>query len=265
MILQRERVELATPTGPMQSSVYGPVAPGRYPGLVLFSEIFQETGPIRRTAAMFAGHGFLVIVPEIFHELEPAGAVIPYDDAGAARGNRHKIGKSTKAYDDDARACLAWLASSPRCTGKLGALGVCIGGHLAFRCAMNREVSATVSFYATDIHKRSLGAGGDDSLDRAGEIEGELMMVWGRQDPHVPADGRALVYQTLAARDVHFTWHEVNGAHAFLRDEGHRYDPALALACQRMAIDLFQRKLGEGDRLHSRKPMAPDTFESGSG
>jgi carboxymethylenebutenolidase len=112
---------------------------------------------------------------------------------------------------------------------------------------MNREILAGVSFYATDIHKRSLGAGGDDSLARAGEIKGELMMIWGRQDPHVPVEGRALIYQTLSEKNVLFTWHEFNGAHAFLRDEGYRYDPALALTCMRMAIDLFKRKLNEGD------------------
>ena len=43
-----------------------------------------------------------------------------------------------------------------------------------------------------------------------------------------------------------YTWHEFNGAHAFLRDEGPRYDPELALICYRMVIDLFKRKLGEG-------------------
>jgi carboxymethylenebutenolidase len=248
MILQQEHVELDTPTGPMRTYVYRPVAPGRYPGLLLFSEIFQQTAPIRRTAAMFAGHGFVVAVPEIFHELEPAGTVLAYDDEGAARGNRYKVSKPIAAFDDDARACIAHLLGSPHCTGRLGTIGVCVGGHLAFRCATNREIRAGACFYATDLHKRSLGSGGDDSLARTGEIAGELMMVWGRQDPHVPAEGRALIYQALAENNVTFTWHEVNAAHAFLRDEGHRYDPALALTWLRASIDLFTRRLGEGDQ-----------------
>jgi carboxymethylenebutenolidase len=46
---------------------------------------------------------------------------------------------------------------------------------------------------------------------------------------------------------VTFTWHEYNGQHAFMRDEGPRYDPALALVNYRMVLDLFARKLGEGD------------------
>ncbi len=247
MILQEEQVELSTPTGPMRTFVYRPVARGRYPGLVLFSEIFQQTGPIKRTAALLAGHGFVVAVPEIFHELEPAGTVISYDQAGADRGNADKIGKPVAAYDADARAALLHLKGSPHSTGKVGAMGICIGGHLAFRAAMNPEVLAGACFYATDIHKGSLGLGGDDSLARAGEIRGEMLMIWGRQDPHVPAEGRARIYARMTEAGVPFTWHEYNGQHAFLRDEGPRYDPALALTCYRLAIDLFQRKLGEGD------------------
>ena len=64
-----EMIDLETPTGPMRTYVLRPVAEGRYPGVVLFSEIFQVTGPIRRTASMLAGHGFVVAVPEIFTNL----------------------------------------------------------------------------------------------------------------------------------------------------------------------------------------------------
>jgi carboxymethylenebutenolidase len=60
-------------------------------------------------------------------------------------------------------------------------------------------------------------------------------------------EGRARIYARMSDAGVGFTWHEWNGQHAFLRDEGPRYDPALALISYRMAIDLFARKLGEGD------------------
>jgi carboxymethylenebutenolidase len=143
---------------------------------------------------------------------------------------------------------LAFLENYAHCTGKLGVVGFCIGGHLAFRAAMNQQVLASACFYATDIHKRSLGKGmNDDSLDRIPEIKGELLMIWGRQDPHVPREGRALVYNTLADADVNFQWHEFNAAHAFMRDEGPRYNPATASICYSMALELFHRKLGEGD------------------
>lgn len=247
-IKDNEHVDLSTPAGPMRTYVFRPAAPGKYPGLLLFSEIFQVTGPIRRTAALLAGHGFVVAVPEIYHEFEPAGTVLPYDQAGADRGNALKTTKELASYDADARAVLTFLKNHEQCTGRLGTIGICIGGHLAFRAAMNPGVRAGVCFYATDLHKRGLGKGmNDDSLLRTKEIKGEMLMIYGRQDPHVPAEGRARVYAALTEAGTRFTWHEFNGAHAFLRDEGHRYDPELACLCYGLALGLFHRKLGEGD------------------
>jgi carboxymethylenebutenolidase len=248
IITSDETLDVETPTGPMRTYVFRPVAPGRYPGILLYSEIFQVTDPIRRAAARVAGHGFIVAVPEIYHELEPPGTVLPYDAAGAERGNNHKITKELSSYDADARAALGYLESNPHCTGKLGVMGICIGGHLAFRASMNTNVRAGTCFYATDIHKRSLGKGmSDDTLDRMGEIGGEMLMIWGRQDPHIPQEGRAVIYEAMSAANVSFQWHEFNAAHAFIRDEGPRYDATAADVCYTMALELFGRKLREGD------------------
>lgn len=247
MILQEDVVDLATPTGPMRTYILHPVAPGQYPGVVFYSEIYQVTGPVRRTAAMLAGNGLVVAVPEVYHELEPLGTVLAYDQEGTDRGNAHKYTKTIAAYDSDARAAFDYLKTLPYCTGKLGTMGICLGGHLAFRAAMQPDVLAGACLYATDIHTRSLGKGGDNSLDRVSEIRGELLTIWGRQDPHIPREGRALIYQTLTDAGVNFTWHEFNAAHAFIRDEGSRYDPALAHICYTLIFELFKRKLSQGD------------------
>ncbi len=248
IIKDGEIADLTTPTGAMRAHIFRPVAPGRYPGILMFSEIFQVTDPIRRTAAILAGHGFIVACPEIYHEMEPAGTVLAYDEEGAAKGNAYKIAKEISAYDSDARAVLDYLKSREDCTGRLGVMGICIGGHLAFRAAMNPDVLATTCFYATDLHKKSLGLGqNDDSLERAGEIKGELLHIWGRQDPHVPLEGRNMVKARLEEVGARFTWHEVNGQHAFMRDEGPRYDPALALQSWTLLLELFHRRLGQGD------------------
>ncbi|MEG9435985.1 dienelactone hydrolase family protein [Edaphobacter sp. HDX4] len=248
IIISDEYVTLDTPAGPMRTYIARPVAPGRYPGIIFYSEIFQITGPIRRMAAQLAGHGYIVASPEIYHEFEPAGTVLAYDQAGTERGNALKTTKTIESYDADARAVIQHLQDRPDCTGGVGAMGVCIGGHLAFRAAMNPEILAAACFYATDIHKHSLGKGmHDDSLERAADIKGELLMIWGRQDPHVPLDGRLKVLARLNELETRFSWHEVNGAHAFMRDEGPRYDPELARLLYGIALDMFHRKLGEGD------------------
>ncbi len=252
-IRDNETAELSTPTGPMRAHIFRPQAPGRYPGVVLYSEIFQATQPIRRPAAFLAGHGYVVVVPEIWHEFEPVGCVLGYDQAGADRGNALKLEKELRGLDGDSRASLDFLKSHPNCTGKLGVVGICIGGHLSFRAAAkNYDVLAAVCFYATDIHKGSLSRTGDDTLAGAKDIRGELLMFWGRQDPHVPLEGRKKIYNALCEANANFTWHEFNGQHAFLRDEGHRYDPALALQCQLMTLELLHRRLGEGDQ-----PLTP--------
>jgi carboxymethylenebutenolidase len=247
MILVESAVDLVTPSGAMRTHIYRPTpAPGarRFPGLVLFSEIYQLTGPIARMAALLSGHGFVVAVPEIFHELEAPGAVLAYDAAGTARGNADKVGKPVSAYDADARCVVDYLLGEGDTSGRIGAIGVCIGGHLAFRAALDPRVLATACFYATDLHKGSLGLGGDDSLARAAEIRGELLMVWGRQDPHVPRDGRVIIQRALDDAGTTLSWHEVNAQHAFLRDEGPRHDPALARWGHETSLDLFRRVLG---------------------
>lgn len=250
MQIQACEVDLSTPTGTMRCYVYRPksdadTAAKQYPALILYSEIFQQSGPIRRSAQIMAGHGFIVLVPEVFHELNPAGTVLAYDDAGRDKGNADKVAKTLEAHDSDTQAMVDYVRSLADYAGKLGAMGFCLGGGLAYRAALHPAVLATSCFYATDIHSGMVPSkAGNASLERTGEIRGELQMVWGKQDPHIPPEGRALVYQRLSAHKVNFTWHEFNGVHAFMRDEGERYDPELQLLGYQLAIGLFKRVLG---------------------
>ncbi len=250
MILKDDLVEeVQTATGPMRTYFFHPAAEEgkKFPGVILYSEIFQMTGPIKRFATFVAGHGYLVAVPEIYHELEPAGTVLAYDQAGSDKGNYDKYAKELSSYDDDARSLLKHMSAMPLCNGNLGVIGICLGGHLAFRAAMNPEVKAAVCFYATDIHSGTLGAGKkDDSLARAAEIQGELLHIWGRADPHVPLEGRRKLLARLDEINANYQWLEVNGAHAFMRDEGYRYDPALEYLLKGAMLEVLHRKLALG-------------------
>src|SRR6202021_821071 len=145
-IIDNEYVDLSTPTGPMRTHIVRPAAAGKYPGIVFYSEIFQVTGPIRRTATMLAGHGYIVALPEIYHEFEAAAEVFPYNQAGTDRGNVLKTTKELASYDADARAALDHLASRLDCTRQLGAMGICIGGHLASRTGLNPPGGGAVCF-----------------------------------------------------------------------------------------------------------------------
>jgi carboxymethylenebutenolidase len=248
MLIKEDFADVETPSGPMRIHRYMPTGGGPFPGLILFSEIFQVTSPIQRTARLLASHGYIVAAPEVYHEFEPAGCALAYDKEGTDKGNRYKIEKELAGYDADARAVIAHLKSLSVCNGRLGSIGICLGGHLSFRCSMNPEILAGACFYATDIHKRSLGKGlNDNSLDRIGELKGEMLMIWGKQDPHVVQEGRDLIYKTMTQKGVNFTWHEFNASHAFIRDEGYRYDATLAHLCFGLILEMFARRLQTGN------------------
>lgn len=244
MQIQQSFVDLETATGTMRTYVYRPVAEGQYPAIIFYSEIFQQTAPIARSAAMMACHGFVVLVPEVFHELNPIGTVLGYDDEGKDKGNNDKWSKSLLDHDTDTQALIEYCHSADFCTGQVGAMGVCLGGHLAFRAAINPNVKAAFCLYATDIHSDTLPAPKEQqTFTLFPQVQGEVHFVWGKQDPHVPNEGRAKIYQRCLETGINYQWCEVNGVHAFMRDEGERYDGALALQMYQNAVALFQRSL----------------------
>jgi carboxymethylenebutenolidase len=137
MIVQTSYHDLATPTGPMRTHVYAPVAAGeprRYPGLLLYPEIYPQTGSIARLSMFFASHGYVVMAPEIYHEHEPPGTVLAYDKAGTDKGNDDKARTTLATFDADAGVVLRALGTHPACNGRLGAVGFCIGWASGWRC-----------------------------------------------------------------------------------------------------------------------------------
>jgi carboxymethylenebutenolidase len=115
-----------------------------------------------RACVRLAGYGFVAVAPEIYGRIEPAGTIIPFDDAGRTRGMEDAGKMPVAHFDEDARSVLNWLSTHPKVAkGKLGAMGFCIGGHLAFRAALQTDVAATVCFYGTGIHNGKLGKDAD--------------------------------------------------------------------------------------------------------
>lgn len=226
MIITTEYVDIPVDGQMMRMFVAAPKAKGKYPGILLYSDIFQLTGPMIRAVTRLAGYGFVVAAPEIYHRLEPLGTAIAFDDAGRERGLDDAAKTAVAEFDADARAVLDWLGRHPQvAAGKLGAGGFCIGGHLAFRAALQPDVRATVCFYPTGVHNGKLGKDADaGSLARAAEIRGEMLIIFGLLDPHVPADGRMKIEEALREAWTKFQMRLYPAEHAFMRDEGPRYD-----------------------------------------
>jgi carboxymethylenebutenolidase len=156
---------------------------------------------------------------------------------------------------------------------------MCLGGHLAFRAAvrpvlsqsssesqtdttppqLDPRITACVSYFATDIHSRTLGpytakdtshagpADSNHSIDLLARLKhAEVAMIFGVKDTHVPDDGRDLIRAKLREAGVTTSFYEFAWAqHAFIRDElsKGRYDPAITKICFEVLLELFGRTL----------------------
>jgi carboxymethylenebutenolidase len=143
MIVRSEFRDLDTPTGPMRTHVYTPARPTgsqRFPGLLLYPEIYQQTGPIARLSAQFASHGYVVMAPEIYAL-----------DLRQRRSGRHPgPGGSSRLQRPGGHGRL--LHRRPPCAPRSTA----------------PQDPAAACFYATDLHTGTLGEGKNaDSLARA--------------------------------------------------------------------------------------------------
>jgi carboxymethylenebutenolidase len=250
MVVHTEYADIALPGSPMRTFVASPKADGQYPGIWCYSDIFQLTPPLLRFCIRLAGYGFVAAAPEIYRRIEPPGTVIPFDDAGRTRGQQDAAKTSVADFDADCRSGLDWLSSHPKVArGKIGTVGFCIGGHLAFRAAFQPDVLATACYYGTGIHDGKLGKDADaGSLSRAKEIRGELLMIFGTKDPHVPDAGRETIDQALRASGATYRTLLYAAEHAFTRDEGPRFDPEATDQSFAEMIGLFRRVFQVGSR-----------------
>jgi carboxymethylenebutenolidase len=246
MVITTEYVDIPSGGAPMRMFVAAPKAPGKYPGILCYSDIFQLTGTMQRSVSRLAGYGFVAAAPEIYHRIEHLGTAIPFDDAGRTRGMDDAAKTPVAHFDEDRRAALAYLAGHAKVApGQLGAMGFCIGGHLAFRAALDPAVRATVCFYGTGIHDGKLGQDADaGSLARAGEIQGKLLMIWGSKDPHVPEAGPLEIDRRLCAANIDYSTQLYPAEHAFMRDEGPRYDPEATDQAFAAMIALYRAVFG---------------------
>ena len=227
----------------MRAFLAAPKGEDTFPGIVFYSDIFQLTEPTLRWVRRLAGYGFVVLAPEIYHRIEPAGTVLEFDDPGKDRGQSDAEATPVADFDADVRAALDYLGSHPRVAdGQLGAAGHCTGGHIAFRAALQPDVRAASCWYATGLHDGKLGREPDaGTLERAREVRGELLMVFGTEDPHTPDEGLRKIEAALGESGARFEWRLYEAAHAFGRDEGYRYDPVATDEAFAETVALFRR------------------------
>ncbi|MCV3213290.1 dienelactone hydrolase family protein [Plectonema radiosum NIES-515] len=242
MQITKRNVELRVDDSLMRVYLAAPSSPGVYPGIIFYSDIYQLGGAMIRLANYLAGYGYVVAAPEIFHRTEPVGLVIEPDDIGRMRGNDNARRTAIAHYDADCRAVIEFLkAEGSVSPGKIGTLGFCIGGHLAFRAAFESEIKAAACCYPTGIPSGKLGKGIADTIKRVSEIKGEMLMVFGTLDPHIPDSDRQTLIKALENAGIPHEVFLYEAEHTFMRDDGYRYDSAATTSAWSEIIAFFER------------------------
>lgn len=127
------------------------------PGLVLIQYIYGVNKVMRQLADGFAAQGFVVLVPDLYWRQEPGVALVNDpsrpDPTEHARALELNCGLDDDAAVSDLQSTLETLRLHPRCNGRVGALGYCLGGRLAYLMAARTDVDCTVSYYGVNLER----------------------------------------------------------------------------------------------------------------
>jgi carboxymethylenebutenolidase len=193
---------------------------GKGPGLVLYQEIFGVNGHIRAVAEQYALDGFVVLAPDVFWEQERR-VDLGYEGEDMQRAYALMKGADPQALGRDAVDTVKALRARPEVTGgKVGAIGYCMGGRLAFATAALAGVDAAVAYY---------GGGIQDMLGMAEQIQCPVQFHYGALDTHIPPEAVEKVRTAMGYKgDVHVYEHANHGFNCWVR--GSYNPPGAALA-----------------------------------
>jgi carboxymethylenebutenolidase len=207
---------------------------GSGPGILLLQEIFGVNKSMRETADYYAEEGYVVLAPGLFWRMEP-GVDLGYSEADFNKAfgyyQRFDANQSIKDADD----ALKVLRARPECKGKVGALGFCLGGKLAYLVAARTDVDCAVSYY---------GVGIEADLAEAGSVKGPMVFHFAELDKYAPAEAREQIKSAFKGRpDVEFYLYP-GCDHAFAAPERTSFNKPATLMAHSRSIALFRKVLG---------------------
>lgn len=217
--IRAEWIDIEGPDGAFSAYLALPPA-GRGPGLLLLQEIFGVNEHIRAVAGQYALDGFVVLAPDLFWR-QGRRIALGYEGAARERANALKGSLEPEQTWRDLEASLAALRQRPEIAGRIGALGYCLGGRLAFNAAASPGVDAAVAYY---------GGGIQDQLALAEQIRCPVQFHYGELDAHIPAEAVEAVRQAMADKDaeVHVYPGAGHGFNCWARAGHHPASAALA-------------------------------------
>jgi len=179
-----------------------------------------------------AAAGYVALCPDLFWRQEPGIQLTDQTEAEWARAfqlfNGFDLGKGV----DDLESTIQALRAVPGCTGKVGTMGFCLGGRLAFLTATRTSADAAVSYYGVML------------TDHVSEsIKAPVLMHVATEDEFVPKDQQAAVHKALDGNPK-VTIHDYQGQdHAFARVGGKHYDKASADLARERTLAFFKKNL----------------------
>jgi carboxymethylenebutenolidase len=208
---------------------------GRGSGVVLIQEIFGVNKVMRDLADGFARQGYVVLCPDLFWRQEPGIQITDQSEAEWAKGFALYKGFDEAKGVDDLKTTLDHLKKLPACTGKVGAVGYCLGGKLAYLMATRSDADCSVGYYGVAI---------EVALDEASQIKKPLMLHVAEKDQFCPPAAQAKIRDALAG-NPHVTLHTYPGVdHAFARMGGEHYDKKAADLANERTAAFFKKHLG---------------------
>jgi carboxymethylenebutenolidase len=199
--------------------------------LVVIQEIFGVNGVMRELADHYAAQGYLAIVPDLFWRIEPGISITDKTPEDMAKAFDYYGKFDVSGGIEDIQATLDYARSQ---CAKVGAVGYCLGGLLAFLTACKTNVDACVSYY---------GVGIDQSADSASGIKKPLLLHVASEDKFVSKDAQAVIARVVASNPL-MRLHVYEGQdHAFARPGGEHYNSAGATLANQRTADFFQANL----------------------
>jgi carboxymethylenebutenolidase len=211
-----------------------PKGAGKAPGMIVIQEIFGINGNVRAICDDYAAQGYVAIAPDLFWRQEPG---VQLDSNTKEGWNKAMVlfqGFSETKGVEDLVATLAWLRNQPRVGAKVGCVGYCLGGKLAYLMATRSDIDASVGYY---------GVGIDGSLGEAAAITKPLMLHAAEKDGFSSPEALKAIREGLAPI-VHATLHSYPGMdHAFARKGGEHYDAQAAKLADGRTAQFFADNL----------------------
>jgi carboxymethylenebutenolidase len=216
------------------SAYRAPARSGRGPGIVLIQEIFGVNRVMRDIADWLAGENYTVICPDLFWRQEPNIQLNEFTQAEWDKAFQLYQGFNEGKGVEDIDATVKFLRTDSACTGKVGSIGYCLGGKLAYLSATRTDADASVGYYGVGIEK---------SLGEAGNIKKPLLLHIAKLDKFVPADAQAQIRAALGGNPK-VTIYDYEGCdHAFARKGGDHYNMEAASAANSRTLGFFRRHL----------------------